>query len=79
MSRRFFFLPIFRAGEFFSPALRAGLFFLKPPELFLLNRGGGGGGGHPYQKLFSEFFFFPEILPFHDANSHFLSITYFKK
>ena len=46
------FLPIFIAGEFFSPA----------PKLFLLNRwgggagGGGGGGQHPCSS-FTRFFF----------------------
>ena len=51
------------------------------------NQTRGGGGGkvrHPstsrffiYQIFFSEFFFFPEILPFYNAKSHFPSIMYF--
>ena len=41
-----FFLPIFRAGEFISPALRAGLFFFIPPSALFIKPWGGGGGGN---------------------------------
>ena len=40
-----FFLPIFRAGEFFFAGPLGRIIFFNLPELFSLNRGGGGGGG----------------------------------
>ena len=70
-----FFLPIFRAGEFFSPARI--IFFKKLTKLFSLNRGGGGGGGgeggegfdiHPCSSFtrifFSRIFLFPRNTSF---------------
>ena len=62
------FLPIFGAGEIFSPDLRAGIFFLKPPTAHFIKP--WGGGDYNYKRLFSK----SEILPFNNAKSHFQNI-----
>ena len=71
-----FFCLFLEQDNFFRRPFGPDYFFITSQSSFHKTVGGSTSRFFIYQNFFSEFFF-PEILPFYNAKSHFPSIMYF--